>query len=170
VLLDGLQPDLVVVEHRPKMVVAFGDDSHRGFDPLDHHIEVATHRLVLLAETSIESFLDAIEPFVYASEPFVDTSEPFVHPIEPFVDPIEPFVHPIEPFVDANESFVDANESFVDANESLVDIPEALGNVPAQILDRHERLHPTIVTGTCRSRAWSLRDGIAKGKRDAPDR
>jgi hypothetical protein len=149
VLFDGLQPDLVIVEHGPKIVVAFGDDSHRGFDLLDHHIEVAARRLVLLAETSIESFLDAIEPFVYASEPFVDTSESFVHPIEPFVD---------------------ANELFVDANESLVDIPEALGNVPAQILDRHERLHPIIVKGTCRSRAWSLRDGIAEGKRDAPDR
>ena len=80
-LFDGLQPDLVVVEHRPKMVVTFGDNSHRGFDPLDHHIEVAAHRLVLFVETSIESFLHASEPFVNVSEPFVDAIEPFVHSI-----------------------------------------------------------------------------------------
>ena len=109
------------------MVVAFGDDSHRGFDPLDHHIEVAARRLVLFAETSIESFVHAIESFVYA----IESS------------------YVIEPFVYASEPFVDDDETLLDGVQSFVDIPEALGNVPAQLLDRHEHLHPTIVKATC---------------------
>jgi hypothetical protein len=162
---DGLEACFVVVDHDLQVGVAFADDSHSGFDPFDHDVEVAAGRLALFANPGLEMHLElphlppnlaelgidtsealvhAVESLVHAVESLVHGVEALAHAVEPRVHGVEALVYPVESLVDARKSFVDSNESVVDAVGSLVvrrkafvHAFETVDDGSMQILNRH---------------------------------
>jgi hypothetical protein len=157
----------VVVDLRSKVVVAFRNDTHGRLNPLDHDVEVAPGRLVLLtlARFNLDAEFAQLLAYFVADllaefiESLVNPGEPFVNPSEPFINPSEPFINPGEPFINPSELFIDPDESFVDPRKSLVDLLETLDNRPVQLLDRHDDsiLHRPRMRMACRITTMNCR-------------
>jgi hypothetical protein len=123
VLLDCLEPDLVVAEHGCVMGSDFGDNSDGRLDFLDHHVEMAARRLAILLDPRQQFGTELSHLLPDFAEFSIDVAESFIDLIESCTDLIE--------------SCVDLGEPIVDPGELFVGSPLTIHDGSMQILERH---------------------------------